>query len=146
IIKQIKSFFDKKNSKNRRYLINDFFLAFWFDIFGTEMRNLLDSKIQKDILNTKLPNYFGYAFEKICIVALKNKYEEIESYFRGVEIDILAKNGKYIDVFECKFSDSVKKNTLEKLRGKIAFLPETYNYNPQILYLDESCFKMLFSD
>ncbi len=144
VIKQIKSFFDKKNSKNRRYIIQDFFLSFWFEIFGTEMRNLSDTKIQKIILKQKLPRYFGFAFEKICIVTLKKRYEEIGSYFRGVEIDILAKSGNGIDVFECKFSESIESTELEKLKEKIQILPKQYSYSPKIMYLSKNCFKLLF--
>lgn len=144
IIKQIKSFFDKKNSKNRRYLINDFFLSFWFEIFSTEMRNLSNPKIQEEIMKNKIPCYFGHAFERICMFSIRDQYEEVGTYFRGVEIDILAKNKEIIDVFECKFTENVQKNELEKLKLKIQYLPEGYTYSEKLLFLHKDTFDLLF--
>ncbi|MFT4312685.1 MAG: ATP-binding protein [Candidatus Woesearchaeota archaeon] len=146
VIKQQRSFFDKQHAKNRRYIIEDFFIHFWFTVFGRETGNLQNKKIQENIINQRLAQYLGLAFEKICRNALASKYEKIGTFFRGIEIDILAKNNTKIDVFECKFSESIsRKALLEKMHEKIKQLPQGYTYTPHIICLEKKDLDFLFS-
>lgn len=139
LIENIKSFFDKQNSKKTIYKIKDNFIFFYYFVISKNINNLSNKEVQKNILNENIPHSFGFLFEKFCFNILKNHYEKIGTYFRdGVEIDILCQKENTIYCFECKFKKNInKKNVLSELNEKIQYLPKEYNYNLNICSIEE---------
>lgn len=125
-IENYRSFFSKQNSKKTRYILKDNFLIFWFKII---YKNLLKQKYD---INQVLGKLFESEVRKIY----SKHYSEVGTYFdKNIEIDILAKKEKEILCIECKLYKN--NNDLFKLKEKIKYLPNKFNYIPLIISLED---------
>lgn len=138
LIRNVKSFFDKPNSKKTIYVIEDNYIFFWFAAISDNLSNLENKKVQANILKLTLPRVFGYLFEKVSMRILSKQFEKIGTYFRNdIEIDILGQIGDKVTCFECKFkSDINEKEILNKLEEKISLLPNEFKYDKKIISIN----------
>jgi len=123
----------EKKSKKSRYIINDYFLNFWFT-FIRKNQNLVETE-NYDALIRKIengfPNYFGRIFERVVgdiLVELNQRgvleFDEIgpqwgKSRKGSYEIDLVATKGNKALFIEVKWRDDVNgKKVLEDLMEK----------------------------
>lgn len=123
----------EKKSKKSRYIINDYFLNFWFT-FIRKNQNLVETE-NYDALIRKIengfPNYFGRIFERVVgdiLVELNQRgvleFDEIgpqwgKSQKGSYEIDLVATKGNKALFIEVKWRDDVNgKKVLEDLMEK----------------------------
>lgn len=134
-----RSFFDKENSKKTIYKINDNFLYVYFSILNKYKSTLDNKDIQKKIVKEFLPKTLGHLFEKEVRRILAKKYEKIGTYFnKEIEIDIIGKNEKTIDIVECKFQKEInEKEILSNLKEKITYLPKEFKYSVKLVSIDK---------
>lgn len=135
LIKNVKSFFDKPNSKKSIYKIKDNFIYFWFSVIDKYLSDLTNIQTQKKLF-IDLNREFGFLFEKECQNILSKDYEKLGSFFnkKGIEIDLIGKKAEKYDLFECKFKKQVnEKKILNELKEKIKFLPKDIKINSKNL-------------
>jgi len=133
LISKEKPIFDKKGKKSR-YVINDYFLNFWFrfirknqSLVESENYNALTRRIEEEF-----PDYFGRIFEKVVrdiLLELNERkiieFDEIgpqwgKSIKGSYEIDLVAVNKKDKAIFvEIKWRDNVNgEKILKELQRK----------------------------
>lgn len=125
--------FDRKSSRDIRYVINDPFYQFWFrfiykNISAVEAANF---DYLKKIIIRDWPQFRGIMFERFVKTALSESllFNRIGSYWdrKGLnEIDIIAVNDdkKYILIGECKLNKD--KGNIEQLRAKAGVLDKEF--------------------
>ena len=136
-----------KISKKSRYMINDYFLLFWFYFIYKNIRYFEEDTreyVSREI-SEKMSVYFGPVFEQISKEFLinLNKHDELTfsfdkidqwwGYYRednirmNLEIDLIAlnENTKEIGFFECKWQDLNTERALkilEELKRKAGYV------------------------
>jgi hypothetical protein len=138
MIRMMKPFFAKRNTKKTRYRISDNYLYFWLHAIERFRNQLQNKSIQQKILSQSIPSALGYLFEQECMRILSSHYDEVGTHFDGaVEIDIIAKKGTTFHCFECKFSKDIdERRILHSLNEKMNALPEN-NYKSYIISIDQ---------
>jgi hypothetical protein len=136
---------EKRVAKGPYYVLNDTMLVFWFKFVNRAISLINVGKGEKyyiDSVSKQLHDFMGDVFEKICKEYLfmkvgEDKYPivtEIDNYQktilddegkkRQIEVDILGKNGKDIQIIgECKFqSEKIDKATYEVFLEKVHYI------------------------
>jgi hypothetical protein len=136
---------EKRVAKGPYYVLNDTMLVFWFKYVNRAISLINVGKGEKyyiDSVSKQLHDFMGGVFEKMCKEYLfmkvgEDKYPiitEIDNYQKTVfddegkkkqiEVDILGKNGKEIQVIvECKFqSEKVDKVTFDCFLEKVHYI------------------------
>ena len=125
--------FNKKSSRDIRYVMNDPFYQFWFrfiykNISAVEAANF---DYLKNVIIRDWPQYRGIMFENFIRTALKESlfFNRIGSYWdrKGLnEIDVVAINDekKYVLLGECKLNQA--KGSIEQLIAKSVVLGKEF--------------------
>jgi AAA+ ATPase superfamily predicted ATPase len=136
---------EKRVAKGPYYVLNDTMLVFWFKYVNRAISLINAGKGEKyyiDSVSKQLHDFMGNVFEKMCKEYLfmkvgEDKYPiitEIDNYQktvlddegkkRQIEVDILGKNGKEIQIIgECKFqSEKIDKATYEVFLEKVHYI------------------------
>lgn len=111
----------EKKSKKSRYVINDYFLNFWFT-FIRKNQNLVETENYEALMRkieNSFPNYFGRIFERVVrdtLIGLNQRgvleFDEIgpqwgKSRKGSYEIDLVATKGNKALFIEVKWRDDV---------------------------------------
>jgi len=146
IIKRVIPFGENINSRKSLYKISDQMFNFYYTFINKNLSALTflnENQFYENYISPELVRYASFSFEEICrsFLAIINKekktdfYTEINSYWGNnilikeeVELDIVARRGEDIDVYECKFTNKeFNYEQLETLKRNASFLnPSKY--------------------
>jgi hypothetical protein len=136
---------ERRVDRSPYYVLNDSMLVFWFRYVNRAISLINVGKGKKyyiDCVSKQLHDFMGSVFEKMCkeylfmnaggdiypIITEIDNYQKTvlddEGKKRQIEIDILGKNGKEIQIIgECKFkNEKIDKDTFECFLDKVRYI------------------------